>query len=66
MTLSGIIYIKTKSGGGSLSRNMAGQNTFKNTPEDDLDTSCYIIIHTASKYRLQKISKIPNTYTDEI
>ena len=29
-----------------------GQNTFKNKPEDDLDTFCDIISHMSSKYRL--------------
>ncbi len=31
--------------------NNVSQNTFKNTPEDDLDTFCYIISHLTSKYR---------------
>jgi len=33
------------------SRNKVGQNTFKNKPEDDLDTFCGIISHIMSKYR---------------
>ena len=35
------------------SRNKVGQNTFKNTPEDDLDTFCGMISHITSKYRLE-------------
>ena len=41
MTLSGIIYI-TGPRAGPWSRNKVGKNTFKNTPEDDLDTFCDI------------------------
>ena len=33
------------------SQNKTGQNTFKNTPEDNLDTFCNIISHITSKYR---------------
>jgi len=66
MTLSGIISTKTskspgksgevqgspgKYGGGLRSGNKVSQNTFKNTPEDDLDTLCDIISHLTSKYR---------------
>jgi len=56
MTLFGIIYTKTsksprKSVGGLRSGNKVSQNTFKNTPEDDLDTFCDIISHLTSKYR---------------
>jgi len=65
MNLSGIISTKTskspgkssgvqrspgKSGGGLRSGNKVSQNTFKNTPEDDLDTFCDIISHLTSKY----------------
>ena len=34
-----------------VERAISGQNTFKNTPEDDLDTFCDIISHLTSKYR---------------
>ena len=59
MTLSVIINTKTskspgKSGkvrGGLRSGNKVSQKTFKNTPEDDLDTCCDIISHLTSKYR---------------
>ncbi len=56
MTLSGIISTKNskspgKSGGGLRSGNKVSQNTFKNTPEDDLDMFCDMISHLASKYR---------------
>ncbi len=56
MTLSGIISTKTskspgKSRGGLRSGNKVSQNTFKNTPEYDLDTFCDIISHLKSKYR---------------
>ena len=56
MTLSGIIYTRTslspgKSGFGLWSGNKVSQNTFKNTPEDDMDTFCDIISHLTSKYR---------------
>ena len=33
------------------SGNKESQYTFKNTPEDDLDTFCDIISHLTSKYR---------------
>jgi len=36
---------------GLLSGNKVSQNTFKNTPEDDLDKFCDIISHLTSKYR---------------
>jgi hypothetical protein len=32
------------------SENKISQNTFKNTPEDDLDAFCDIISHLTSKY----------------
>ena len=40
-----------KSGGLQKFGNKVSQNTFKNTPEDDLDTFCDIISHLTSKYR---------------
>jgi hypothetical protein len=56
MTLSGIISTKTsksprKPGDGLRSGNKVNQNTFKNTPEDVLDTFCDMISHLTSKYR---------------
>ena len=59
MTLSGLISTKTsqspgkcgKVRGGLRSWNKVSQNTFKNTPEDDLDTLCDVISHLTSKYR---------------
>ena len=59
MTLSDIISTKTSKSpgksmevrGGLRSGNKVSQNTFKNTPEDDLDTFCDIISHLTSKYR---------------
>jgi len=44
------LEIILKSGGGLRSGNKVSQNTFKNTPEDDLDTYCEIISHLTSKY----------------
>jgi hypothetical protein len=41
-----------KFGVGLRSGNKESHNTFKNTPEDDLDTFCDIISHLTSKYRL--------------
>ena len=56
MTLYGIISTKTskiqwKSVGGLRSGNKVSQNTFKNTPEDDLDTFCDIISHWTDPVR---------------
>ncbi len=63
----GIIYIKTSKGlgksvGETRSQNKVGQNTFKNTPEDDMDTFCNIIIHITSKYRsdFRGLQKLPD------
>jgi len=63
MTLSGIISTKTsKSPGkpkeGLRSGNKVSQNTFKNTPEDDLDTFCDIISHVKISPGLFGTSKI--------
>ncbi len=57
MTLSGIVSTKTsnspgKFGCGLWSRKKVSQNTFKNTPEDDLDTFCDIISHLTIKISL--------------
>ena len=49
MTLSIIISTKTF-GGGPRPGNKVNQNTFKKTPEDDMDTFCDIISHLTSKY----------------
>jgi len=62
MMLSGIISTKTSKSpgkssevqevrGGLRSGNKVSQNTFKSTPEDDLDTIFNIISHLTSKYR---------------
>jgi len=58
MALSGIIPTKTSKSpgnsgeirGGLWSGNKVSQDTFKNTPENDLDTFCDIISHFDSKY----------------
>ena len=58
MTLSDIISTKNskipeksrKVRGCLRSVNKVSQNTFKITPEDDLDTFCAIISHLTSKY----------------
>ncbi len=57
--LFGIISTKTsksprksrRARGGLRSGNKVSQNTFKNTPEDDLDTFSDMISHLTSKYR---------------
>ena len=51
MTSSGIISTKTSKSPGLWSGNKVSQNTFKNTPEDDLDTFFHIISDLTSKYR---------------
>jgi len=55
MTFYGLIWLylgsPRKSRDGLRSGNKASQNTFKNTPEDDLDTFCDITSHLTSKYR---------------
>jgi hypothetical protein len=59
MTLSGIIYTKNSKSPGkprevrgwTSVRKQGKPNTFKNTPENDLDTFCDIISHLTSKYR---------------
>ncbi len=48
MTLSDIISTEN-SKSPVKSENKVSQNTFKTTPEDDLDTSCVIISHLTSK-----------------
>jgi len=53
MTLSDIIYSKTSQSpkkfrevrGGPRFQNKATQNTYKNTPKDDLDTFCFKTSH---------------------
>jgi len=52
-----------KFGGGFRSGNKVSQNTFKNTPEDDLDTFCDIISHLTSKYR-PGFLRLENCWTD--
>jgi len=62
MTLSGIITTKTSKSpgkpkevrGGLRSGNKVSQNTFKNTPEDDLDTKCDIISHLTQTFHPKK------------
>ena len=48
MTLSCIISTKTSKSPGKKTH--VSQNTFENTPEDDLDTFCDIISDLTSKY----------------
>ena len=57
--------------GGRRSLNKVDQNTFQNTPEEDLDTFCNIISHIMSKYRpdflgLQKLPDRTLTITTHI
>ncbi len=47
------------------SQNKTGQNTFKNTPEDNLDTFCDIISHITTFWGPRKLPDLTITDFDK-